>query len=157
MRVGGDDRSLLDRPCRRVQACRAHLRSCTRPDAHQHLVLIQHHGPVRRASQLTDIWLATSVLLDGHSHHGDGIIIKHRRHILRGKLVGGVTDEQAGLAHSTVTDDHASSGEPSVSSAELNGHRRTRPSSERRNDVTHLIVATTIVNVTGQRDALTER
>jgi hypothetical protein len=42
-----------------------------------------------------------------NSHHRHRIIIKDRRHVFRREFVGGVADEEARLAHSTVTDDHA--------------------------------------------------
>jgi hypothetical protein len=43
----------------------------------------------------------------GCLHDGDGIVVEDGRHILRGELVGGVGDEQAGLADSSISDDDA--------------------------------------------------
>ena len=36
-------------------------------------------------------------------HNSDGVIVEHRRDVFRWEFVCGVRDEQAGLAHSTVT------------------------------------------------------
>lgn len=41
-------------------------------------------------------------------HDCDGIVVKYRGDIFGGKLVGGVTNEQACLSDSTVTDDNTS-------------------------------------------------
>lgn len=43
-----------------------------------------------------------------HSHYRNGIVIKDRRNIFGGEFVGGVADEKARLANSTVADDNAS-------------------------------------------------
>lgn len=42
-----------------------------------------------------------------HLHYRDGIVVEDCRHVFRRKFVGRVADEEARLAHSTVTDDDA--------------------------------------------------
>lgn len=44
---------------------------------------------------------------EGDSHDGDSIVVENSRDIFRGKLVGGVANEQASFADSTVADNHA--------------------------------------------------
>ena len=41
-----------------------------------------------------------------NSHHRHRIVVKDRGHVFGGELVGGVADEQARLAHSTIAHDH---------------------------------------------------
>ena len=47
---------------------------------------------------------------------GDGVVVKHRGHVLGGELVGGVGDEQAGLAHGPVPHHHTFDGVHAASS-----------------------------------------
>ena len=42
-----------------------------------------------------------------NSHHGHGIVVKDGRHVFGRELIGGVADEEAGLAHGSVADDDA--------------------------------------------------
>jgi hypothetical protein len=42
----------------------------------------------------------------GDSHHSNGIVIEDGWDVFGGELVGGVANEQTGLAHGTITDDH---------------------------------------------------
>jgi hypothetical protein len=44
---------------------------------------------------------------DGGSHDGDGVVVEHGGHVFRGKLVGGVADQETRLADRTVADDDA--------------------------------------------------
>lgn len=43
-----------------------------------------------------------------NSHHCDSIVIEDRWHIFRRELVCRVANQQTGLAHSTITNDHTS-------------------------------------------------
>lgn len=53
-------------------------------------------------------WNTEGVLQEeGDSHDGDSIVVENSRDIFRGKLVGGVANEQASFADSTVADNHA--------------------------------------------------
>ena len=45
-----------------------------------------------------------------HLHDSDGIVVKNGRNIFRRELVGGVADEEARLANSTIADDDAPAG-----------------------------------------------
>ena len=40
------------------------------------------------------------------NHEVDGVGVEHGGDVLHGELVGGVGDEEAGLAHGAVPDDH---------------------------------------------------
>ena len=68
------------------------------------------------------------------SHDGNGIVVEDGRDVFRGKLVGGVTDKEARLADSTVTDDNTSVGSWLATGFEGGGGLAT-----------HFIVATTIL------------
>lgn len=45
------------------------------------------------------------------SHHRHSIVVEHRGHIFRRKFVGGIADQQASLAYSSVTNYDASKKE----------------------------------------------
>ncbi len=49
-----------------------------------------------------------------NSHHGNSIIVKYGRDVFAGELIGRVTDQQTGVANSTVAD-HNTSIDPDVS------------------------------------------
>ena len=82
MRGDGDGRNPPDRRYRRVRGCRAHRQSCDRSVAAE------------------DMNSSGSNL-----HDSDSIVVKDSGDILGGELVGGVRDQQAGLADGTVTND----------------------------------------------------
>jgi len=82
MRGDGDGRNPPDRRYRRVRGCRAHRQSCDRSVAAE------------------DMNSSGSNL-----HDSDSIVVKDSGDILGGELVGGVRDQQARLADSTVTND----------------------------------------------------
>lgn len=59
------------------------------------------------------LWLTTEV--EPYSHYRDGIVIEDCWDIFGRKLIGSVRDQEAGLSHGTVADDHASAIKASVS------------------------------------------
>lgn len=82
--------------CRTDPACRAPLRSSQSPHSYQ--------TPGRDTSS------ATSAAAAAAARPSPTCPQTHRRNIFRGKLVGGVRDEQAGFTHSTVTHDNTLDG-----------------------------------------------
>ena len=85
MRGDGDGRNPPDRRYRRVRGCRARRQSCDKSVA---------------IEDTDGLWC--------NLHDSDSIVVKDSGDILGGELVGGVRDQQAGLADSTVTNDDTS-------------------------------------------------
>ena len=82
MREDEDGRNPPVRQYRRVRGCKAHRQSCD----------------TSVAEPVMDSW-------DCDLHDSDSIVVEDSGDILGGELVGGVRDQQAGLADSTVTND----------------------------------------------------
>ena len=113
MREGEDGRNPPDRRYRRVRGCRARRQSCN-----------------------TSVAIGDADDLGSNLHDSNGIIVEDGGDVLGGELVGGVGNQQAGLADGTVTNDDTP-GLHKARSAGVTGIEKGWRA--------YLIVATTIV------------